>query len=139
MKRSPLRRLTPLARSTKPLRSRGRRRGNADAAAEFKTVVCSEPCIGTDIPGHVCDGPLQAMHVVPKQTLRRRGLHHLVYDAANGVAGCYRVHRRHDLGVERIPRVLLPERCIEWASAHGVLDALERHWPGTPFEEDVAA
>jgi hypothetical protein len=99
------------------------------ARAEFKTVVCSEQCIGTGIRGHVCDGPLQAMHVVPKQTLRRRGLSHLRYDPANGVPGCYRIHRRHDNKTELIPRALLPERCIEWAAEHGVDDALDRHWP----------
>jgi hypothetical protein len=84
-----------------------------------------------EIPDHVCDGPLQAMHVVPKQTLKRRGLRHLLWDPVNGIAGCYRIHRRHDLKVELIPRSLLPARCLEWARTHHVVDALERHWPET--------
>jgi hypothetical protein len=75
------------------------------------------------------------MHVVSKHTLKRRGLRRHLWDVANGVPGCYRIHRRHDLAVEKIPRTLLPARCIEWAERHGVLDALERHWPGTPFDE----
>jgi hypothetical protein len=134
---SPLRRLTPLGRATR-LQVRPKRRDGAatDAAGVFKTAVCSEPCIGTRVDGHVCDGPLQAMHVVSKQTLRRRGLAHLVYDPVNGIAGCYLIHRRHDLCVEKIPRSLLPGRCVEWARAHGLLDDLLRHWPA---ESEVAA
>lgn len=138
-----LQRKKPLVARAKP-RKPGRR-GPAPTTAEltarerFKQVVCSEPCIGRQIPGHVCDGPLQAMHVVSKHTLKRRGLRRLLWDVENGVAGCYLIHRRHDLAVERIPRVLLPDRCMEWARTHGVLDSLERHWPGTPFDEAEAA
>ncbi len=104
------------------------------AAGIFKEVVCSESCIGAQIPGHVCDGPLQAMHVVPKATLKKRRLWHLMYDPSNGIPGCYEIHRRHDNKVELIPRSLLPARCIRWANEHGVLDALERHWP-EPLED----
>lgn len=106
-----------------------RRRTDVDAAGLFKETVCLEPCIGAAIDGHVCDGDLQAMHVVPKQTLKRRGLFHLVYDPVNGVPGCYLLHRRHDLGVEKIPRNLLPSRCVAWARSHNLVDALDRHWP----------
>jgi hypothetical protein len=125
---------------TKPFvaRAKPRRQGRSGAAPtvseiaareEFKVTVCSEPCIGLGIRGHVCDGPLQAMHVVPKRLLKRRGLAHLAYDPINAVAGCYEIHRRHDNATEKIPRELLPQRCIEWARAHNVMDALERHWP----------
>lgn len=128
-RRTPLRRTARLEQA-KPLRaSRRRPAPPRDVTELFKETVCAEPCIGSAIPGHVCEPPLQAMHVVPKQTLRRRGLGHLVWDPVNGVAGCYRLHRRHDGAVDRVPRSLLPSRCIEWAVAHGVLDALERHWP----------
>lgn len=133
MKRTRLQRKKPFVARAKPRpRSKAGRRPSASeiaARAEFKVTVCSEPCIGRLIPGHVCDGPLQAMHVVPKQTLKRRGLRHLVWDAANGIAGCYAIHRRHDNKTEQIDRALLPARCIEWARTHNVLDALERHWP----------
>jgi hypothetical protein len=96
-----------------------------DAPLNFKTRVCAEPClIGGD-----CDGPLQAAHVVPKRVLKRRGLHRLLWDPANGIALCYRHHRRHDNGTEKIPAALLPARCVAWAEAHGLLPVLERHWP----------
>jgi hypothetical protein len=134
-RRTPLRRTSGLGRSV-PLErqseiSRGRRRPTPAASATeiFKEAVCSEPCIGLQIAGHECEPPLQAMHVVPKRTLRRRGLEHLVWDPINGVPGCYRLHRRHDNAVEKIPRELLPERCVTWARTHGLEDALDRHWP----------
>lgn len=108
-----------------------KRRTNEErsASALFKHVVDAEPCIGEQIPGHECEFPMQAMHVVSQQTLRKRGLAYLVWDPINGVNGCYRIHRRHDTAVEKIPRHLLPARCFAWAEAHHVLDALERQWP----------
>jgi hypothetical protein len=133
VKRTRLQRKKAFVARAKP-RRRGRS-GQAPTTAEiearelFKVTVCGEPCIGRLIDGHVCDGPLQAMHVVPKQTLKRRGLRHLVWDPLNGIAGCYRIHRRHDNKTELIDRALLPARCIEWAREHGLMDALERHWP----------
>jgi hypothetical protein len=133
LKRTGLQRAKAFVARPKP-RRRGRTGSRpttveVEARELFKVTVCSEPCIGKGIPGHVCDGPLQAMHVVPKQTLKRRGLRHLLWDAANGVSGCYAIHRRHDNKTELIPRELLPERCVEWARAHHVDDALDRHWP----------
>lgn len=97
------------------------------AAAVFKHVVCSEDCL---MEGHgPCEFPLQAAHVVPAQTLRERGLAHLIHDPLNGIALCYRHHRRHDGCVEKIARHHLPARCLAWAEAHSLTDALERRWP----------
>jgi hypothetical protein len=124
VKRSPLLRRTPLRTRPKP-----RTRQTREDAVLFHDTVCSEPCIGLQLDGHICDGRLEAMHVVPKQTLRRRNLGELRWDALNGVAGCEAIHRRHDLKVELIPRALLPQRCIDWAVAHNLTDALDRHWP----------
>ena len=110
-----------------------KRRTESDRAASelFKFIVDAQPCIGEGIPGHECEFPMQAMHVVPKQTLRLRGLAHLIWDPGNGVNGCYRIHRRHDNAVEKIPRHFLPATCFAWAEAHGLTDALERHWPAS--------
>jgi hypothetical protein len=119
VKRSPLKRGRPRSRTPQA----------ANAAELFHQTVCAEPCIGTLIDGHVCGGRLEAMHVVPKQTLRRRNLGHLRFDPINGIAGCTRIHARHDLRVQLIPRALLPQRCIDWAATHGLSDALDRHWP----------
>lgn len=134
MKRTRLQRKKPFVARAKPRkRGAGGKRPKFDRAAaeNFKVTVCSEPCIGRLIPGHECDGPLQAMHVVPKQTLKRRELRHLLWTPENGIAGCERIHRRHDLAVEKIDRALLPQRCIDFARKHGLMDALERHWPSS--------
>lgn len=122
---------TKTVRDPKPLKSTKRRASKSDrAAAElFKQIMDAEPCIGEQIPGHECEFPMQAMHVVPKQTLRRRGLGHLVFDPLNAVNGCYRIHRRHDNRIELIPRHLLPARCFAWAEAHNLTAELERAWP----------
>jgi hypothetical protein len=148
VKRSPLKRKTPLRSTDGTLKRSSLKRGaggpraskaEVSARENFKTVVCSKKCIGLLIPGHECEGPLQAMHVVSKHTLKNRGLRRLLWDVQNGVPGCYRIHRRHDLAVEKIPRALLPAAAFEFAEEHGLMDALERHWPGTPFDEDMAA
>lgn len=122
---------TKTVRDPKPLKSTKRRTSKSDrAAAElFKQIVDAEPCIGEQIQGHVCEFPMQACHVVSKQTLRKRGLGHLVYDPVNGVSGCYGIHRRHDNWIEKIPRHLLPARCFAWAAAHNLTAELERAWP----------
>jgi hypothetical protein len=144
VKRTRLQRSKPFLARVAP-RRRGRN-GKPPTTVEiaarelFKTAVCSQPCIGSLILGHECVGPLQAMHVVPKQTLKRRGLRHLLWDPVNGVCGCRRIHTRHDGKVELIPRELLPARCVRWAADHDVLDALERHWPaGSPFTDRLTA
>ena len=114
----------------KPTKTRKRRRPVTDmeAAARFKEAVSEEPCLLAH-DGHRCVPPMQAMHVVPKQALKRRGLHDLLWDPANGVNGCYEIHRRHDNCTEKIGREFLPARCVEWAAVHGLSDVLERHWP----------
>jgi 5-methylcytosine-specific restriction endonuclease McrA len=106
-------------------RARPRRKHDADAALNFKQTVCSEPCL----IGDGCDGPLQAAHVIPQQALKKRGLHHLLWDPANGAPLCYRHHRRHDNHTEKIPRSSLPAAALAWADTHGLTHVLERHWP----------
>lgn len=136
MKRSPLTRKTPLRSVAMLKNSRRVRASKSEVSARefFKRAVCSKPCVGRQIPGHECDGPLQAMHIVSKHTLKNRGLRRLLWDVRNGIPGCYRLHRRHDLAVEKIPRDLLPPAALEFAAEHGLMDSLERHWPATVKE-----
>lgn len=61
----------------------------------------------------------QAHHVVPKQRLRREGLHARVWDAANGVVLCRRCHERHELAVRRVSPKNLPGRCRDFAASLG--------------------
>lgn len=111
-------------------------RNEAAARERFKQFADSLPCIGEGIPGHVCEFPMQAMHVVPKAALKRRGLKHLFWEIENAVNGCYPLHRRHDNWAEKIDRDLLPLRCVEWAARHGLTEVLDRHWP---FSEESEA
>lgn len=118
-------------------RVKRREKGNTDAASAFRARVLSKPCIGLVDPRHVCETPLQAAHVVPAQVLRRLGLAEMVYEPRNAVPACKRLHERHDLCVEKIPRAWLPADCLHWAEENGLSHELERYWPvmvtdGTP-------
>lgn len=73
-----------------------------EQALAFKLTVIGRGCEIHDDPLD-CELPIQACHVIPKQSLRRRGLYEHVYDPRNGVAACYRAHRRSDAGIERFP------------------------------------
>lgn len=124
----------------KPERTRKPARRTPDdvaASAAFKATVSQQPCIADGVPGHECETPMQAMHVISQQTLRKRGLEHLLWEPDNGVNGCYRVHRRHDLCVEKIPWTWLPYEATRWATRHGLIDSLHRHWPNGPSKREV--
>ena len=112
-----------------PARVKRREKGNTEAAATFRARVTSKPCIGLIDPRHVCDSYSQAAHVVPARVLRRLGLAELVYDHRNGVPVCDRLHDRHDLCVEKIPRSWLPADCLVWAEENGLGHEVERYWP----------
>jgi hypothetical protein len=82
VKRTPLkpgkppRRTGSLRRTGGPKRT-ARREPSAERIAreEFNRVVLAWPCLFTLRPGHVCDGPLDAHHLVPKNFLRHRFSH----------------------------------------------------------------
>lgn len=73
-----------------------------EQALAFKLTVVGRGCEIHDDPED-CELPIQAAHIIPKQALRRRGLYEHVYDPRNGIAACYRAHRRSDAGLERFP------------------------------------
>lgn len=132
----------------KPERSKGgtgQRKANpvrhvndGEASEAFKVAVSQMPCIRAGVFDHECDGPMQAMHVVPKQTLKRRGLEHLLWEIANGVNGCKRAHTRHDGKVDLIPRTWLPFEAFQFARRHSLVDAVHRHWPKGPTKAGIA-
>lgn len=71
------------------------------------------------------DRRFEAHHVIPKQLLRRHGLHMKVYDPRNGMFIAQRVHMLHEQAVERIPRSAIPSsayafaaECGSWAEAY---------------------
>lgn len=80
----------------------------------------------------------QAHHALPKQRLRRAGLHHLVWDPRNGVTLCKRCHERHESAISRIPGAKLPRRVFAFVLELGTWapDALEVLHPQEPGRED---
>jgi len=82
-------------------------------------------CMFHDDPAD-CEPPVQAAHVIGRQTLRRHGLSGHAWDRRNRVFACYRAHRRSDLAVERFPVDRLPESVWEFAADTGLLWWLER-------------
>lgn len=96
-----------------------------EQALAFKLIVIARGCeVHDDLAD--CDGPVQAAHVISKQTLRRRGLHQHVYDPRNGIGACYKAHRRSDNAVERFPVDRVPVAAWEFAHELGLDYLLER-------------
>lgn len=132
----------------KPERSKGgtgqrkaspvRRVNDDEASEQFKVAVSAMPCIRAGVFDHECHGEMQAMHVVAKQILKRKGLDALLWDIPNGVNGCKQAHTRHDNKVDRIPRTWLPAAAFLWALDYGLAADLERHWPGGPTKAALA-
>ena len=76
-----------------------------------------------------CDGPVQAAHIIPKQSLKRHGHEDKVWDTRNAVGACYKAHRRSDAGIERFPRRVFTPEVYEFADEVGLgylLDKLYR-------------
>ena len=106
---------TPLTR--KPWR---RALGTAEQRLAFKRAVLEADgdCLMVGIK--LCEGPLQAAHVVPKQKLRRDG--HgadVVYSVDAAVTLCRRHHEQWDRGFLPHVDALLPERCRRFAVQYG--------------------
>lgn len=132
-----LKRKTEL-KTTKPLESRSaikakpkpaRSKEEITAAAVWKEVVIARGCEVCRARGEVCEGALQAHHVVYQQHLRDRGLDHLLWDVTNGLCTCYTAHRRHHNRTQPIERKLLRRENISFAERNGLDDLIERFYP----------
>lgn len=95
--------------------------------AEWKRRGCANGCalVGTG----ECEGPVQAHHVVTRQALRRHGLLGHVYDVRNSMCLCYRHHRRHSNGTERVPYETLTTANLAFAREVGLDWHLENYYP----------
>ena len=94
--------------------------------AEWKRRVCMHGCQIHDDWGD-CDPPLQAAHIIPQQSLKRRGLHSLLWDTRNGIGACYGAHRASDRSVvrsdgssARFPRERIPLEAEAFAQEIGL-------------------
>ena len=124
MKRSPLKRRTPLHRKQwrKAL-------GTAEQRLRFKQAVLEadrdcvmlRPYRGRD--GELqddCDGPLEAAHIIRKHTLRKQGCGaEVVYSVDAAFTLCRAHHQLHDSYALRVPDSLIPDRCRRFAMHYG--------------------
>jgi hypothetical protein len=96
---------------------------------DFKVAVLAVDgcCLAHDDPAD-CDGDVQVHHAVTQQQLRKAGLDRLVRDPRNGMAVCYRAHRRHHNRTEPIALARVPARCVLFAREHGLYDLLVRYY-----------
>lgn len=76
-----------------------------------------------------CDGPVQAAHVISKQTLKRHGHGDKVWDPRNAIGACYKAHRRSDAGLERFPRRVFGPEVFEFAEEVGLSWMLDKLYP----------
>jgi 5-methylcytosine-specific restriction endonuclease McrA len=127
VRRSVLRRRTPLAagaqplrRSDAPLRRSPLKRGSGSSERPEGPLTPGEWRYRVWVADHghcvLCRRwvPLrgglfvwQAHHVVPKERLRREGLYHLVWDEDNGMTLCFECHGTVESGV---PPIAFPVR-----------------------------
>ena len=73
-----------------------------------------------------CEMPVQAAHIIPKQSLKRHGHGDKVWDTRNGLGACYRAHRRSDAALERFPAHLLDDDFWRFADEVGLRYLAER-------------
>lgn len=71
---------------------------------------------------------VQAHHVIPKERLKREGLHEYLWDRSNGIALCLYHHERHHGYNQRVPRSLV-RHTEPFAREHGLLALLDREYP----------
>jgi len=77
-------------------------------------------CAVTRAPASsVFDKRFERHHIIPKELLRRHGLHMKVWDTRNGMLVHRNVHANHTSGADRIPRACLPSSVFAFASECG--------------------
>lgn len=122
MKRTPLRRRTPL-RQPRPKQAYD---PQAWREGLGPCVVCTE--LGIEAPPYYMD----AHHCIPAQALRRRGYTAEQADKRNRISLCRWHHERHHSRTNPVPRRLLPDSVFEFAAELGLGYLVDRYYP----EED---
>lgn len=92
----------------------------------YEEVLARGRCYWAGIIDHECDGPTDAMHIIPKQWLKNRfqydlepeQLADMVYSPLIGAPGCRRVHGLIDGFGVRLGVSQLPEDAVAWSYRH---------------------
>jgi 5-methylcytosine-specific restriction endonuclease McrA len=127
MKRTVLKRRTPLSRSAIRRAYRPPSRDDRALATRFHIAVTQNArCARCRTPHG-----LEAHHAIPKGWLRRNGLAdpRVIWDERNGIALCADCHERHTNRSRVLPRRLLPASVWRFAGAHGIEWRLELEYP----------
>lgn len=115
-------RRTPLKR--KPWR---KALGDPERRRSFKAAVLIRDGDCVMRGRSLCNGELQAAHVIPKHRLRKLGYGaDVVYSASSAMCLCERHHNRHDRWLERVPYAYVPKDCKVFVNALGLAEIFER-------------
>ena len=109
----------------------------------YADVLGKGPCYWRQFIPHECDGPLDPMHIIPKQFLKNHFFREdpddiaaIIYDPDNGVPGCRAIHGQIDSRFHRIYREWLPPETIAFAGYYDLGWWLDAHIPS--LEGDAA-
>lgn len=95
------------------------------ASELFHRTVTAKGCRIHDDPLD-CEYPIQAAHIISRQSLRRHGHGDKVWDVRNGLGACYKAHRRSDAALQRFPAELLDDDFWAFAGEVGLSWLAER-------------
>lgn len=117
MKRSPLKRKTPL-------RARRRKPVGVIVADIWRDGLHGERCV-------VCHTPrnLDGHHAIPRRVLLRLGFGDYIMDKRNRVPVCRHDHESHENRHRPLLRAELPASVFEFAAELGLEWYLDRHYP----------
>lgn len=87
------------------------------------------PCVVCPAEGGKCEGRVQGHHIISKQALKKRGLHKYLWDRRNRLPVCQHRHEQHETKVKPIPRELLPQAALDFATELDLGWWLDRHYP----------
>lgn len=122
------------------MKKRGRKpesRATRDKRLDFyEEVLAPGECYWKQYINHGCDGPLDPMHIIPKQFLKNHfyqedkdDIDSIVFDPANGVPGCRHIHGQIDSGFCPIFREWLPPEAVAFAGRNDLGWWLDLHIP----------
>lgn len=121
-----------------PLKRRRKPQSNEQkaAAVRFRRHVTKEPCLFSSRPGHTCEGPIDAHHLVEKQFLKTHFSTQpdsikwrLIYAPEIGVPLCRRAHEAVTTHAGYIWLHEVPARCVDFAETWDFRYRLERECP----------
>jgi hypothetical protein len=146
VKRSPLRRRTPLRGATdlkrsrlKPISDKRAERREADLlqlqreGKAFRDAIKGQRCIvcgrsESEAWAATWQG-VEAHHAIPQQRLRRLGRKELLWAPQLALCVCVVCHAPHTSRKARIPRARLPEPLIAFCREHGLERELDLEYP----------